>query len=133
MTGDRQAYDIPAGFRVLLVEDDAMLSGIAADLLAEIGCLVVHAACSAEAAIDWMGAGGEADLILTDIIMPGMNGVALAVHVGEHNPKLPVLLATGYGDALLDEQQRHYPVVAKPYRTEDMRAAIGGVILARVC
>lgn len=129
MAGAILADGIPAGFRVLLVEDDTALSEIARELLAEIGCNVVHAAYSAEAAIDWMGAGGEADLILTDIIMPGMNGVALAVHVSERNPALPVLLATGYGEALLDEQQRHYPVVAKPYRTEDMRAAIGGAIL----
>lgn len=119
---------VPVGLKVLLVEDNGMLAEVAAELLADMGCTVVHRAASAEAAMDWIDHGGELDLLLTDIVMPGMNGVELAWHVREQLPDLPVLLVTGYGDALLVEQQRHFPVVNKPYRSEDMSRAIGGVM-----
>lgn len=123
---------VPAGLRVLLVEDNSVLAGMASELLESIGCAVVHSAASAEDAMEWLSAGGELDLLLTDIVMPGMNGVELACHVRERHPDMPVLLMTGYGDALLDEQQRHFPVVSKPYSGADMSRAISGAIRARV-
>ncbi|WP_238475308.1 response regulator [Sphingomonas cavernae] len=119
---------VPAGLKVLLVEDNEMLAEAAAELLADMGCAAVHCATSAEAAMDWIDHGGELDLLLTDVVMPGMNGVELAWHVREHRPELPVLLVSGYGDALLVEQQRHFPMLSKPYRSEEMSRAIGGVI-----
>ncbi|MCJ8158206.1 response regulator [Sphingomonas sp. LaA6.9] len=119
---------VPAGLKVLLVEDNGMLAETATELLEDMGCAVVHCADSAEAAMDWIDHGGELDLLLTDVVMPGMNGVELAWHVREQIPDLPVLLVSGYGDALLVEQQRQFPMVAKPYRSEEIARAIGGVI-----
>lgn len=120
---------VPAGLKVLLVEDNGLLAEMAAAMLEDLGCTVVNRAPSAEAAMDWFDhEGGEVDLLLADIVMPGMNGVELAWHLRERRPDLPVLLVTGYGDALLVEQQRHFPVLNKPYRGEEMSRAIGGVM-----
>ncbi|MGH6781121.1 MAG: response regulator, partial [Sphingomonadaceae bacterium] len=115
----------PAELRILLVEDNDLLAGVAAGLLESLGYSVAHCAPSAEEALDWMHHGGEFDLLVTDIIMPGMNGVDLAVHVRADHPDIPVLLTTGYGEALLVEQQRHFPVLSKPFRSAEISQAIG--------
>jgi CheY-like chemotaxis protein len=115
---------VPPGYRILLVEDDAMLANVASDQLESIGCTVAHVAPHAEAAIAWVEEGGEADLLFADIVMPGMNGVALAVYMNELRPDVRVLLTTGYGAALLDEQSRHYQVIGKPWRSAEVAEAI---------
>ena len=117
----------PPGYRILLVEDDALLATVASDQLEALGCCVAHVSASAEDAIRWIDAGGAVDLVLSDIVMAGMNGVALAVYLGEHHPQVRVLLTTGYGADLLDEQQRDYPVIGKPWRGAEIAAAIGGL------
>ena len=118
----------PPGYRILLVEDDALLATVASGQLEAIGCRVAHVAPSAEDAIRWIDAGGEVDLVLSDIVMAGMNGVALAVYLGEHHPQVRVLLTTGYGADLLDEQSRDYPVIGKPWRGAEIAAAIRGAV-----
>lgn len=118
---------MPPGLKVLLVEDDDSLASTECQLLEAMGCAVMHRR-SAEAAIDWLADGGEADLLFTDIIMPGMNGIELATHVRRRYPAIAVLLTTGYGDALLEEQQRHFPLLAKPFRTDDISRAIGSAM-----
>lgn len=118
---------VPPGYRVMLVEDDELLAEVASGQLEAIGCDVVHVAPTAEDAIRWIEAGGEIDLLFADIVMPGMNGVALAVYLNERRPDIRVLLTTGYGNALLDEQSRHYQVIGKPFHSMEISAAIGGI------
>lgn len=118
---------VPPGYRVLLVEDDPLLARVASQQLESIGCTVAHVALDAEAAIAWVDGGGEIDLLLADIVMPGMNGVALALHINDRRPDIRVLLTTGYGAALVDEQSRHYRVIGKPWRSEEIAAEICGI------
>ena len=117
----------PPGYRILLVEDDSLVAQVASDQLEAIGCTVAHVADSAEAAIRWIDAGGEVDMLFSDIVMPGMNGVALATYLAERRPDIRVLLTTGYGSALLDEQARQFQVIGKPWRSADVALAIGGM------
>jgi len=121
---------VPPNYRILLVEDNDLLAEITSEQLEGIGCTVAHIAPTAEAALDWLDDGGAVDLVMSDIVMPGMNGVALAVHLSEHRPDVRVLLTTGYGDDLLDEQCRHYQVLAKPFRSQEMAETIGGLATA---
>lgn len=118
---------VPPGYRVLLVEDDPLLAEIASEQLESIGCRVAHIAPDAESAIAWVEGGGEVDLLFADIVMPGMNGVALAVYLSDRHPDIRVLLTTGYGAALVDEQSRHYRVIGKPWRSEEIAAEICGI------
>lgn len=115
---------IPPGYRILLVEDDPLLARVASDQLESIGCTVAHIAPDAEAAIAWVEGGGKIDLLFADIVMPGMNGVALAIHLSGRHPDIRVLLTTGYGAALVDEQSRHYRVIGKPWRSDEIAAEI---------
>ena len=121
----------PPGYRILLVEDDALLATVASDQLEALGCCVAHVSASAEDAIHWIDAGGAVDLVLSDIVMAGMNGVALAVYLGEHHPQVRVLLTTGYAEASLERtgiERPEFDILNKPYRRAELirrvRAAI---------
>jgi CheY-like chemotaxis protein len=66
------------------------------------------------------------DMLLSDIVMPELDGVALALKVAKDYPGLPVLLMTGYAE----RQRAHnlevfiHEVVAKPFTLPDIRAAV---------
>ena len=81
--------------RVLLVEDDVLVRLMIADELREAGLAVIEAA-SADEALAYLGAGGHADLVFTDIEMPGtMNGLEMARHLKAWTPSLPLILTSG--------------------------------------
>lgn len=122
----------PPGYRILLVEDDPLVAAVASDQLESIACTVAHIAASAEAAIRWIDAGGDVDMVFSDIVMPGMNGVALATYLAQHRPEIRVLLTTGYGAALLEEQARQFQVIGKPWQSADVALAIAGMVASAV-
>lgn len=110
--------------RVLVVEDDIEVADVAAALLQHYGYSVklVH---RAEAALDLVQSGERVDLVFSDVIMPGgMNGVQLAEEVRRRFPKLPILLTTGYSDAMASANENGLAVIIKPYRGEDLRKRI---------
>jgi CheY-like chemotaxis protein len=87
------------GARVLLVDDEEMLREVLAEQLAEEGYSVLVAANGAEA-IALLEAGEVVDALVTDLSMPGMNGLALIRSARHLRPRLPAVLLTGYaGDA----------------------------------
>ncbi|MGV8039135.1 MAG: PAS domain S-box protein [Thermoanaerobaculaceae bacterium] len=83
----------PAARRVLLVEDDDQARASLQRLLGVLGCDVVHAA-SAEEALE---VGGSYDLLVTDLLLPGLAGNELAKVLLARHPGLRVLLVSGYG------------------------------------
>ena len=80
---------------ILLVEDDVLVRFATADYLRDSGLTVIEAA-SADEALSYIGTGGRADLVFTDIEMPGsMNGLDLARRLKTENPTLPIILTSG--------------------------------------
>jgi DNA-binding LytR/AlgR family response regulator len=72
-----------------------------------------------------MKSGETIDLVFSDVIMPGgMNGVQLAEEVRRSFPSVPILLATGYNEAIVDENTKGLAVITKPYRSENLRKRI---------
>lgn len=75
----------------------------------------------------------EFDLLLTDIVMPGMDGIALALKVARDNPQLPILLMSGYA---LERQRAHnldsliHEVIAKPFTLRQIIDAVTKVLKA---
>ena len=119
--------DLPAGLCVLLVEDNPQVREFAEGLLADLGCKVVSAD-SAQRALELLKA-ENVDLILSDVVMPGMSGVELARRVREDHPTVPVLLATGYSDEIL-KRGSEFAVLSKPFGAADLSKALSSLLAA---
>ena len=116
---------LPEGLRVLLVEDNPQVRDFAEGLLEDLGCRVVSAE-NGEKALDQLAADGI-DLVVSDVVMPGMSGVELAHKVQEIHPKVPVLLATGYSDEIV-QHGSEFSVLLKPFGAADLSKAMTAVL-----
>jgi PAS domain S-box-containing protein len=119
---------IPKGVRVLLVEDNAQVRAFAEGLLRDLGCEVITAE-AAGPALELLET-EPADLMLSDVVMPGMSGLQLARQVRKSRPSLPVLLATGYSDEIRNTGSE-FAVIAKPFGIGDLSAAIAAALQER--
>ena len=78
-----------------------------------------------------MAAQGRFDLLLTDIRMPVMDGIALALAAGRDYPDLTILLMTGYAD---QRERAHgldalvHDVITKPFSLADIKVAVNGAL-----
>ena len=86
---------IHTGCRVLLVDDDTLVRETIASQLEESG-YVITATGSAEEALSLLRSGGRVDCIVTDLSMPGMDGLTLIKLAHRVHPNLPAVLLTGY-------------------------------------
>jgi CheY-like chemotaxis protein len=125
------AHTMPAGLRVLLVEDDAEVAAVARGFLLAASCQVADAA-NAEQALSKLESGPAVDLLLSDIALgPGMRGTALAEAALRLMPRLPVLLMTGYSAELPDtpaDPPVPWELLLKPFSREQLLAAIARVM-----
>jgi CheY-like chemotaxis protein len=67
---------------------------------------------------------GDIGAVLSDVMMPGMSGIELAVSIAQHYPRLPVVFMTGYSDKLEEGADLGRPVMAKPFTTDEFLAAL---------
>ena len=102
---------------VLLVEDSPEVSLITVEYLTELGHQVV-AVADAELAVEQVAL-KSFDAVMTDVSLPGMSGIDLARELLKRYPKLPVVIASGYGalnlDGLSSQTQVNVLVLPKPY------------------
>ena len=110
--------------RVLLVDDEELVRQATADMLSDLGYNVVEAK-SAEQALQLIANGLIFDLIVTDHLMPGMNGVELARHIRAQRPDMPVLIVSGYAEA--EGIAPDLPRLTKPFRTGELAARLAGL------
>ena len=121
------ALPLVAGRRVLLVDDDAAVRGVTAAQLSDLGLVVVEAG-SAQEALARLESHPDFDAVLSDVVMPGPDGVALAAAIRERRPDLPILLMTGHADRarLVGEV-----VLDKPFTPQALVAALAERIGSR--
>jgi PAS domain S-box-containing protein len=122
--GDAAADDAGASAArpgVLVVEDNDDVRELAEQVLGMEG-YAVQSAASGEQALDLLRQGARADLLFTDVIMPGgMNGLELVERARALRPGLPVLVTTGYMDELPQGgRSGGLSILAKPYRQEEL-------------
>jgi CheY-like chemotaxis protein len=110
---------------VLLVEDNEEVSALVSEMLDQLGYRVTHAA-SAAAALGALANGRMVDIVFSDSMMPGgLNGVELAREIRARRAEMPVLLTSGYADAV--EQAAEVAgvnILPKPYRIDQLSAAL---------
>jgi two-component system cell cycle sensor histidine kinase/response regulator CckA len=86
-----------AGQHILLVDDEPALTRATSRSLTRMGYRVTSVQSAAEALKTFHQQPGGFDLVLTDLTMPGMNGIDLASALHEVRPELPIILASGFG------------------------------------
>jgi CheY-like chemotaxis protein len=97
----RREQEIPRGSEtILLVEDDSGLRKLNATLLQDLGYHVLQSSNGTEAIKMAAGHTGSLHLLLTDVVMPGMNGKQLATRLIEARPDLKVLFVSGHTDTV---------------------------------
>jgi PAS domain S-box-containing protein len=110
------------GLRVLLVDDDVLVSMGAADMLLDLGHSVTEAQSGAHA-LKLLESDGHFDVVVTDYAMPGMNGFELAQQIKASHPRLPIVLATGYAELPAD-RSIEFGHLSKPYTSKELAAAL---------
>jgi signal transduction histidine kinase/CheY-like chemotaxis protein len=112
---------------VLLVDDDAEVRTVAAEMLTLSGYRVLTAASAAEAIERFRRDGDRIDMLVSDLVLPdGMSGIDLAEALTAQRAALPVLLITGYSEALLDEAHTGgRTVLSKPFGHAALARAVG--------
>jgi two-component system NtrC family sensor kinase len=119
------------GQRVLVTEDDEGVRHFVSDTLAELGYEVIQAP-DGNAALNII-ATSQVDLLLTDVVMPGMNGRALAEEAKRRLPSLKVLYMTGYSrDAIVHQGRLDAGVslIQKPFTQSDLAQRVRSVLMA---
>ena len=132
-TGSEPAAIRGRGYRVLVVEDNDDVGRFSTELLEDLG-YTVRRAGNANAALAILAEDEfAADLVFSDVIMPGMNGVDLAGVIRDRYPGLPVVLTSGYSNVLAENAHRGFELIQKPYSVESLsrilRKAISGARL----
>jgi CheY-like chemotaxis protein len=129
----KPAAESPAagdGQRVLLVEDNDDVRQLAEHLLEELQYRVVSAA-SADEALELLEA-EAVDLIFSDVVMPGRSGVELARIARNRMPHIPVLLASGFSEEVVQGAAAEFEVLQKPYDSARLAAALSAALHSRI-
>ena len=119
--------------RILVAEDEEALRKLVARALVQDGHEVITANDGAEALEVLTRERGAFELLLTDIRMPVMDGIALALAATRDHPRLTILLMTGFAD---QRERAHgldsliHDVVTKPFSLATIRTAVDDALMA---
>jgi two-component system cell cycle response regulator CpdR len=120
--------------RILLAEDEEALRAFVVRALVQDGHDVVATADGGEALDALTREQGKFDLLLTDIRMPVMDGIALALAAARGHPELTIVLMTGYAD---QRERAHgldaliHDVITKPFSLSDIRKAVTEALVTK--
>ncbi|MHB8285209.1 MAG: ATP-binding protein [Caulobacteraceae bacterium] len=103
---------------ILVVEDNQVVGKFATETLQDLGYETIWAACAKDALELLASDASQFDLVFSDVIMPGMNGIELAETIRKAYPRLPVVLTSGYSDVLAEEGRHGFELIQKPYSVE---------------
>jgi CheY-like chemotaxis protein len=106
--------------RVLVVEDNAQVGEFSSQLLQDLGYQTVLAT-NAEAALQLIEKEPNGfDIVFSDVVMPGIDGVTLGQKIRQRLPHMPFVLTSGYSQVLRDSGNYGFDFLQKPYSVEDL-------------
>ena len=130
-TGDQSLESLRGTETILLVEDQPHLLALSCEFLERLGYRVLTAA-SGEDALELVRTFfGNIDLLLTDVIMPGMNGRQLALQLKQHRANLKVLYVSGFTDQAFSgtgSPDCGDSFLEKPFELEELAQKIRSVL-----
>lgn len=109
---------------VLLVEDNAQVRAFAGMILRDSGYVVIEAADGAQALESIRGV-GKVDVLVSDIVMPGMRGTELARRFQLARPGVPVVMMSGYAPEPIPGELSAVTLLSKPFSAGQLVAAVG--------
>jgi CheY-like chemotaxis protein len=120
----RASLDALAGTeRVLLVEDEVSVRTVASEILTKSG-YIVTSVDSSQGALDlWLRRTMPFDLVLTDVVMPGMTGWALGEQIHAHAPLQKIIYMSGYSHEVLAQHgtaTSSFTLLQKPFTKLDL-------------
>lgn len=116
---------------ILLVEDDASVRALAHMILKSYGYKILEAATGDEALRLCEQHQGQVQLLLTDVIMPGMNGQALSSQLTSRYPDIQVLFISGYTDDIISRHgilTEGTAFLSKPFTAEGLARKVHDVL-----
>ena len=130
--GQADGADLPGDATVLLVDDEDDLREVTARFIARAGYRVLTAAGGAEALDLADRHAGPIDCLVTDVVMPGMDGRRLAHRFLARRPGARVVFISGYAEALIDDDGRSLEpgqiILAKPFSSADLTRTLRAVL-----
>jgi PAS domain S-box-containing protein len=111
---------IGRGYRVLVVEDNDEVGQFSTELLEDLGYVTRRVANAQDALAILADNEFAVDLVFSDVIMPGINGLELAGIIRERYPGLPVVLTSGYSHVLAENAHHGFELIKKPYSVESL-------------
>ncbi len=118
------------GQKIVLVDDELQVLEVGVSILENLGYKVISFS-EPKAALAFLQQEESVDLVITDLTMPEMSGVELAVFLKARHPKLPIMLWTGYKDDIASESLENNlinSILQKPFDIEDLAQAVNQVI-----
>ena len=116
---------------ILVVDDEPEILAVVRHSLESMGYTVLTVASAGEALLLVEGGQEKIDLLLTDVVMPGMNGHGLAARVQAADPRIRVLFMSGYTDSMLEEHgvsRTHANFISKPLSPGELAIKIRKVL-----
>lgn len=115
--------DVLQGLKVLVLEDETLVSMMVEDMLADLGCEVVGPFARLDSALAFVGEGDPAiDIALLDVNLGGERSFPLAEVLSGKD--VPFVFTTGYDDAGMPEAWRGRPALRKPFTMAEMALAL---------
>ncbi|ROO37261.1 GAF domain-containing hybrid sensor histidine kinase/response regulator [Pseudomonas sp. 7SR1] len=115
--------------RVLVVEDNLEVGKFANQILQDLGYETVWAT-NAEEALDLAGPDAMAfDAVFSDVVMPGISGIALAKELRRRRESLPVVLTSGYSEELAHSGHEGFEFLSKPYSADQVSRVLSRAIV----
>jgi two-component system cell cycle sensor histidine kinase/response regulator CckA len=110
--------------RVFVVDDDPFVRKMLQRVLEQAGFQVWTAGSGLDALLEFLANPCEIDLLVTDIKMPGMDGITLAAMMLSRNPELPVLFISGTYDTCPKLGDKSFPFLPKPFTPSNFLGTI---------
>jgi nitrogen-specific signal transduction histidine kinase len=110
--------------RILIVDDDESARRLAVRILDKHGYSVFEASCSDDAMAVLLQKNGKIDLVITDVVMPHMDGEALSKLINKMYPDTGVLLMSGYEADVLGDPSGISALIEKPFSVESLTGAV---------
>jgi two-component system cell cycle sensor histidine kinase/response regulator CckA len=128
---DAKAADLTGRGTILLVEDEEGLRGLNARGLASRGYTVLEAGNGVEALEVLERQGGNVDLVVSDVVMPEMDGPTLLKEMRKTNPELKIIFVSGYAEDAFEKnlpERGQFAFLPKPFTLKQLVAAVKDTI-----